>query len=107
MAEECVQPYVMAILPGSSEGKLWQDGSNDVPFVSGSGYSVGGGIKTLDDGRGIILPIEIAIESTVFGVRGGDAVGFTGIPYTDADREDNGRETALEYRGPQKRAIHL
>ena len=61
----------------------------------------------MDDRRGIILPVETASESKVFGVRGGDGVGVDGSPPTDVAREGNGRETALGEHGPRQRATHL
>ena len=75
--------------------------------MSGSGYPVGGGKRTKNDGRGIILPGEASSASTVFGVRGVDGVGVAVSTPTDEAWEGNRRETALGDHGPGQRAMHL
>ena len=75
--------------------------------MSGRIKPVRGSIRTADDGHGIIIQGETAIESTVFGVREGDGVGVAGSPPTYASHEFNGRDTALGDHIPWWRATHL
>ena len=82
MAAGGVQHPVRDVLLGGSEEKHWEDGWNGLLYVSDSRHPVGGGIRTADDRRGIILPGETASESTGFGLWGGDDVGVTGSPHT-------------------------
>ena len=49
----------------------------------GSGYSVGGNVQAVDDGRGDIILIEAESHSEVFGVWGENGGGVAGIPSTD------------------------
>ena len=76
-------------------------------YVSGGGHPVGGGIQTKNNGRGIILPGEIASASTFFRVGGVDTIGVDGSTPTYEEWEGNMRETALRNHGPRQRATHL
>ena len=90
-----------------SEEIFREDGWNGLPYVSGSRHPVRGGIQMADGRRGVILPLDIASENTVFGVWVVDGVGVAGSLPTDAAQEGNGRETSSGYHGPQRRATHL
>ena len=61
----------------------------------------------VDDRRGIILPGEIASESTVFRVQGVNGVGVSDIPPLDVAREGNRGEMSLGYQFLHQRATHL
>ena len=85
---------------GGSEDEFWEDGHNFLPSVSGRSHPVGGVIQAADEGRGIIIPVEAASESTVFRVLGVYGDGVSGSPPIDSAQEGAGRETALGYHGP-------
>ena len=52
--------------------------------MPGSGNTIGGGVRAIDDGRGDFLPVETACLGTVRGVQGGDGARFDGSPSIDA-----------------------
>ena len=80
MAAGGVQHPVRDVLLGGSEEKHWEDGWNGLLYVSDSRHPVGGGIRTADDRRGIILPGETESDITVFGVQGEYGIEVTDIP---------------------------
>ena len=53
---------------GGTEDEFWEDGHNGLPSLSGIGHPVGGGVRAVDDGRGIIIPGEAARQGAVFKV---------------------------------------
>ena len=60
------------------------------------------------DGSRAIIPVEEAeIQGAVFRVWVGNDDGVSGIPSTDAAREDSGREAASGDHGPRRRATNL
>ena len=53
-----------------------------MPYLSGSGYPIGGGIRASDDGRGAIISREVESQGGVFGVLGGNVGRVSGITST-------------------------
>ena len=60
-----------------------------MPYLSGSGDPVGGGVREADDGYGAIIPGEAESQGAVFGVWGGNGDGVAGIP---SKRSSTGRQ---------------
>ena len=75
--------------------------------MSGSRHPVRGSVKQADNERGIIIPGEAVGESEEFKVWGGDSVGVSGSPSTDASREGSERETALGDHRPWRISMNL
>ena len=92
MAAGSVQHPVRAVLLVVSKEELWEDGQNGLLSVSGSGQPVGGDARASVERCRIIIPGEGAIESAVFKVWGGDGVGVSGSPPTDASRKGSRME---------------
>ena len=107
MAVGDIQHPVKVVFSGESEDKLQEDVQNGLPSVSGSRHPVEGSIQRADDRIMIILTRETVSESTVFGVRGGDAVGVAGSTTTESAQEGNGREMALGDHVHRQRDTHL
>ena len=72
-----------------------------------SGYSVGGNVQVVDDGRGAIIPIELESQGEVFGVWGGNGGGVAVSPSTDIPWEISRIDTAMGYHRPQSRSKNI
>ena len=75
--------------------------------MPGSGNTIGGGVRAIDDRRGDFLPVETSCLGTVHGVQGGDYAQVADRPHADTAREGSGWETALGSHGPRQGTADL
>ena len=87
MATGVFQHPGRAVQLGVPKEKCQKDRRNGLPFLSGSGYPVGGGVQAADAGRGTIIPGEAVSQGAVLGVWGVNGVGIAVSPPTDSERE--------------------